>query len=225
MPLEAVLDAAVLVQEPIRSLLLWASTEGIFEPRWSDRILEETRRNLIKLEAVDEEGWERLLAAMTHNWPDAPVDQQQIDAIEDQMPSDEEDRHVLAAAVVSGAGLVVTNNLKDFKPADVAKVIQRAISADEFLSELLVRAPVALRTAIKQQVAHMRNTDHQWTIEELLGRLAGLGDGDPLAPVFAEAAANAWGIKPVAPPPKPSKGGPQRTAAPRRSQRTRPQRS
>jgi len=98
-----VLDASVLYQEPIRSLLLWIAAEGGFEPFWTERILEETKINLIESAVVSAQQWERVLAAMSRAFPNTELDQAAADVIEDRMPNHEKDRHVLAAAVVGDA--------------------------------------------------------------------------------------------------------------------------
>jgi hypothetical protein len=196
---DEVLDASVLCQQPIRGLLLWIAAAGLFEPTWSEHILEETRRNLVGKKAMTAEQWERLRKAMVGGFPDAMVPVDDIAAIEDQMPNQEKDRHVLAAAVAGNAPRVVTNNLKDFKARDVAKVGKQSISADDVLCEFLDRSATIVRGALTQQAATMRKP-RQWTVPELLGRLAGLGKGDPLAHRFAAAAQERYGIQPVPPP-------------------------
>jgi hypothetical protein len=115
MPLrQCVLDASVLYQELIRNLLLWIAAEGGLAPFWTERILEETRSNLLDDGVLTATQWERLHVAMRAAFPDAMLDQAAVDAIEHEMPNDEKDRHVLAAAVAGDVELVVTNNLRHF---------------------------------------------------------------------------------------------------------------
>jgi len=193
------LDASVLYIEPVRSLLLWIAALGGFDPRWTTRILDEVRRNLLASERMSSEQWQRLGAAMLAAFPDATLDQDAADAIQDQMTNDPKDRHVLAAAVAHGVELLVTNNLKHFKRTDIEPVGVRALNADQLLCELLSAAPNVMREALESQAATMR-TPRQWTVAELLGALAGRGRGDALAPSFAEAASERLGIGSVAPP-------------------------
>lgn len=195
-----VLDASVLYTEPVRGLLLWVAALGGFDPLWTSRILDEVGKNLLEGQRVSLEQWERLRAAMLAAFPDAMLDHDAPDAIEDQMPNDPKDRHVLAAAVAHGVELVVTNNLKHFKQADLERVGVRASNADQLLCELLSVAPNVIREALESQVATMRSP-RQWTAAELLGALAGLGRGDALAPVFADAARERLAIDPAVPPP------------------------
>jgi predicted nucleic acid-binding protein len=194
-----VLDASVLYPEPVRSLLLWIATQEGFDPCWTERILEETRRNLIGDRAMSPAQWEGLRVAMQGTFPDALIEQANADAIEQEMPNDPKDRHVLAAAVAAGVDLVVTNNVKHFRQADIESVGVRAITADQFLGDLLDTAPNVVLRALEKHAASMRNP-RQWSVGELLGRLTGLGHGDALAPRFAKAAATKLDIEMTTPP-------------------------
>jgi predicted nucleic acid-binding protein len=194
-----VLDASVLYQELIRNLLLWIAAEGGLDPFWSERILEETHRNLIEDGVLEPEQWERLRAAMLSAFPDAIVDQTTVDAIEHEMPNDEKDRHVLAAAVAENVELVITSNVQHFEAADLEKVGKQAMSPDQLLCELLAAEPTVIHAAMEQLVTVMR-IPRPWSIPELLGRLAGLGHGDAIAPRFAAAAARKLEIAMAAPP-------------------------
>ena len=197
--LSGVLDASVLYVESVRSLLLWIADADGFAPFWTERILEETQNNLLEGGVIAAEQWDRLRTAMVRAFPDAMVEQVAVYALEDQMPNDEKDRHVLAAAVVAGADLVVTSNVRHFLPVDLAQVGKRSITPDGLLCELLRSAPSIVREALELQAAHMR-TPRTWTVPELLGLLAGRGHADAQAPEFAAAAAIALGVEPAAPP-------------------------
>ena len=197
--LSGVLDASVLYGESVRSLLLWIADGDGFAPFWTERILEETRNNLLEGGVIAAERWDRLRAAVGHAFPDAMVEQVGVDALEHQMPNDEKDRHVLAAAVVAGADLVVTHNVRHFLPADLAPVGKRSITPDALLCELLRSATNIVLESLELQAAHMR-TPRVWTVPDLLGLLGGLGHGDAQAPEFAAAAAQTLGIEPVPPP-------------------------
>src|SRR5688572_6603313 len=111
---KAVLDASVLFQEPIRSLLLWIANEGAYRPFWTERILIETHDSLLRKGVVTTEQWTGLRDAMAEAFPDAELDQGTVDEIEPAMPNDPKDRHVLAAAVAGGVELIVTNNQRHF---------------------------------------------------------------------------------------------------------------
>ena len=109
----AVLDACVLYNASVRdALLVQAETPALYVPRWSEEILEETRRNLVKHRHVSEEKAARLIRAMRTAFPEAAVSG--YESLMPAMKNDHKDRHVLAAAVKCGAQTIVTFNLKDF---------------------------------------------------------------------------------------------------------------
>ena len=59
----AVLDACVLVPYNLASLLLTCAERGLFEPRWSETILEETHRALTTKIGLEEQRAARRHAA------------------------------------------------------------------------------------------------------------------------------------------------------------------
>lgn len=61
------------------------------------------------------------------------------EAVSASMPVNEKDRHVLAAALVGHAQLIVTNNVKDFPQTTLEPMGIRAKTADTFLNDLLAR--------------------------------------------------------------------------------------
>jgi len=179
--------------------LLWIAAEGGLDPFWTERILDEARRNLIGDGVLEPEQWERLRAAMLAAFPGAMLDQAAADAIEHEMPNDEKDRHVLAAAVAGDVEIVITSNLRHFDGADLEEVGKQALSPDQLLCELLAVEPTVIHAAMERLVTVMR-IPRSWSVPELLGRLAGLGQGDAIAPRFAEAAAAKLGIEMATPP-------------------------
>lgn len=194
-----VIDASVLYAEPIRSMLLWVAAGAAFTPLWTQRILDEARTNLIERRVLTVRQWDRLRDTMCRAFPDAMIDQAAVDRVAPGMPNDEKDRHVLAAAMVGDADVVVTNNLRHFQRSDLEPLGKRALSPDELLCELLAAAPNAVLDAIRRQADVMRKP-RSWTQAELLGLFAGLGRSDAPLPAFAASATQALRIAPAAPP-------------------------
>lgn len=164
------LDASVIYPQVVRGVLLWVAAAGAYSPIWTERILGEVRTNLLANEQMTDLQWQRLAAALATAFPDAEIDQAEVDGRAADMPNHEKDRHVLAAAVVGGAAIVVTSNLSHFKAADVSQVGVRAVSADDFLCELLDRAPHVVRGALTRQAETMKNP-RPWRASEVLGAL------------------------------------------------------
>lgn len=102
-------------------------------------MLDEMERTLINRIGLAEERAKYTRNTMEAAFPEARV--MGYDLITAGMPVNEKDRHVLAAAVVGHAQLIVTNNLKDFPDAALSALGIKAKSADTFLNDLLARYP------------------------------------------------------------------------------------
>jgi len=114
----AFLDASVLYSAPLRDLLMHLALRDAFQARWSDRVHEEWIAALLRKRRDLTEGQLlRTRQLMDENIDDALVAGYD-DIIDKVTLPDSDDRHVLAAAIHSGAGIIVTMNLRDF-PADI----------------------------------------------------------------------------------------------------------
>jgi hypothetical protein len=112
------LDACVLYPAPLRDILLQLSTSGLFRARWTDNIHGEWISNLLqKRPDLSLAKLERTKHLMNAAIRDCLVSGYERLMSELDLP-DENDRHVLAAAIHCGANGIVTFNLKDF-PADI----------------------------------------------------------------------------------------------------------
>lgn len=118
----AFLDTSVLWPSLQRDFLLSLAIEGMYRPVWSAAILEEleyheTAKLIGRGEATDEAAQRalRLVTQMRAAFEDAEV--QGWEALEGTygLP-DPDDEHVVAAAVVAGAGAIITHNLRHFPP-------------------------------------------------------------------------------------------------------------
>lgn len=85
------------------------------------------------------------------------------------MTNDPKDRHVLAAAVRSGAELIVTANLKDFPASSVEPYDLEVVSPDEFLWDLFDLDPEGVLESMQTVVT--RNRQPPRTLGELLESL------------------------------------------------------
>jgi predicted nucleic acid-binding protein len=129
----ALLDANVLHPISLCDVLLRLAEKGLFQPRWSDEILNETLESIVRQHAhVARQSIGERIEDMRHAFPDAMVHGYQTlrDALDAEM---KDDAHVLAAAVVGKADLIVTNNLRDFAPVLLRRYDLDAQSADTFL--------------------------------------------------------------------------------------------
>ncbi len=164
-PFKVVLDANVLYPFSLRDTLLRAAAAALFQVYWSDEILEETRRNLVKSAAVPEASAARLIATMKAAFPEARVTG--YESLVASMRNDPKDAHVAAAAVKAGAQVIVTSNLADFR--DLPEGIE-AQSPDEFLGNLFDLDRDGLVDLLREQAAALRRPPRSF--EELVAGLA-----------------------------------------------------
>ena len=108
-----VLDACVLFPTVMREVLVGCAAAGLYEPRWSARILEEWARATAKIGAEVIARGE--VAVLRARWPGAEV-QVPDGALARFWLPDPDDIHVLAAAVLGHADLIITLNAQDFPP-------------------------------------------------------------------------------------------------------------
>lgn len=123
----------MLYPAPVRDLLIETANTSVYRARWSDDIHDEWIHNLLanNTNATPE------ALARTRELMDLAVPDALVTGYQPLIPSltlpDPDDRHVLAAAIVGRADVIVTTNLKDF-PADVLSSFGiEAQHPDEFL--------------------------------------------------------------------------------------------
>ena len=164
-PFPAILDACVLYPFTLRDTLLRCAERDLYQPYWSDEILDETTRNLVEHQAMAPQKAERLAKAMNDAFPAATVrDYADLAA---GLRNDPKDRHVVAAALKAGARVIVTDNIKDFR--DLPDGFE-AQTADEFLCHLHDLDPGCLLQIIEEQAADLENPPR--TPEEIAAALA-----------------------------------------------------
>jgi predicted nucleic acid-binding protein len=164
------LDACVLVPQRLSSLLLTLAEEGLFEPRWSDRILAETERALVDKLRIPRDRAVRRLTAMREAFPEAAV--YGFEPLQDGLTCHPKDRHVLAAAIAAGAETLVTANVKDFPGASCRPHGVTVSDPDLFLLELMAMDGRACQAAVKREARRMRRPP--MTVRDVLAGVAGL---------------------------------------------------
>jgi predicted nucleic acid-binding protein len=128
-----VLDANVLFPFRIRDALLRFAEAGLFRARWSPAILDEWRRSLLARRPALQASIDAQIKAMERAFPESCVvgGETLLPCLE--LP-DQDDRHVLATAIRTGAEHIVTENLKDFPDVALAPFGISAVTADDFLA-------------------------------------------------------------------------------------------
>ncbi len=165
----ALLDANVLYPAPLRDTLMYLAVTVPVPVRWSQQIQTEwTQRLLEARPELDPDRLERTVRRMNQAVPEALVTGFEPLISELDLP-DENDRHVLAAAIHAGASLIITANLKDFPRARLQKYGLKALKPDDFIMDLIKVAPQAVLEAIRMQRANLKNPPV--TAPEFLGTL------------------------------------------------------
>lgn len=126
-------DTCTLYGEMVNDVIMSLAEARFFQPLWSKDITDELRRVLSPV--VGQDKINRRIRMMNYAFPDANVTG--YEALIPSMKCDEGDRHVLAAAVVSPAELLVTFNLKDFPEESLSCWHMKVVHPDEFLLDVL----------------------------------------------------------------------------------------
>jgi len=166
--LRAVLDANVLIPAAPRDTLLRTAEARLYTVCWSDMILDEVRRNLVKHSMATEQGAHSLIMALRDAFPLAPATD--YERLIPSLTNDPKDRHVLAAAIVTDASVIMTSNRKHFPRRTTEPHGVRVQSPDTFLTALFHADPERLRQIILDQAAALRKT--QVTADGVLDRIA-----------------------------------------------------
>jgi len=175
--MRAMLDACVLYPTVMREVLMGCAAVGLFEPRWSDRILEEWARAAAKLGPGEEVVARGEVAALVAAWPGATVPVAHGLAERLWLP-DRNDIHVLAAAIGGSCDLIVTMNAKDFPRDILAEEGLMRVDPDGFLLGLRERDPAQVDRVIDGVVATAtRLSGESWDARRLMkkARLNRLG--------------------------------------------------
>lgn len=166
-------DACVLYPAPLRDLLIRLAMAELFRARWTDEIHEEWTRNV----AANRPDLSAASLARCRTLMDEHVPDSLVAGYDPLIPGlslpDPDDRHVLAAAIHGGAGLIVTSNLKDFPASALGGHSIEAIHPDEFIANLWDEFPDAVLDALRRQRAGLRNPPK--TAAELLATLEQCG--------------------------------------------------
>jgi len=168
-----VYDACVLFPFTLRDFLLRLRQSNLFRAHWTVEIHDEwTSAVLGRYPDADPTKIARTRALMDDHFPDALVTGHEPLIASPVLP-DANDRHVLAAAIKSGASLIVTTNLADLPPAALAPFDVEAIHPDDFVLDLMDLSEGAVVAAAKR--ARTALNAPTITADDYLARLAANG--------------------------------------------------
>ena len=172
----ATLDTSVLWPSLQRDFLLSLAVESAYRPTWSSAIhdglefheeVKLVKRGIPIAEAASRAA--TLIAAMRREFADAEVEGWEPLEGTFGLP-DPDDEHVVAAAVIAGAGAIVTENLKDFPAAKIPPGMQ-VLSAREFAKNTVALNPRHALAAAQEIASRSGRYGATLTVEEILDTL------------------------------------------------------
>lgn len=147
----------MLYPAPLRDLLLRLALTDLYRARWTDRIHEEWIGTLLSRRSdLSRDQLQRTRELMDRAVPDSLVTGYE-EMIESLALPDPDDRHVLAAAIRSQAGVIVTYNIRDFPEGILDGFGIEAQHPDEFVTHLYDLAPGAVCRAVRRQREALKN--------------------------------------------------------------------
>lgn len=167
--MRALLDACVLYPTVLREILISTADAGLYSPVWSPRILAEWQNAANRLGADQASVAGAEIALLRSARPDAEAPDDGTRAAGLDWP-DPADRHVVEAALASGAPQIVTANLRDFPRRNLAAFGLAAIHPDEFLTRLYHRNPQPVASAVQSAYERAQAMGGQMTLKELMSR-------------------------------------------------------
>lgn len=160
----ALIDACALASALKRNLLLTLAEAEFFRIRWSDKILDETEiaiESILRDKGVEDatERAARARKAMVTAFEEACVgDFTGMMGAVAGLP-DENDRHVVAAALKTSASVIVTDNLKDFPGPVLTPLNLEARSADAFIADTIALDTGRAVAAIRRMRARLKKPE------------------------------------------------------------------
>ena len=154
----AVYDACVLYPFHLRNLLVQCAVDHLVDARWTDEIHDEWIRNVAANDPTIPVS--HLYAA--RNLMNAALPSATVTAYQDVISSialpDADDRHVVAAAITSGASVIVTWNVRDFPAAELRRHQLQSLTPDIFLAGLYAQAPDAMIAVVLRARHNLRKS-------------------------------------------------------------------
>lgn len=157
MAFTATYDACVLHPAGLRDLLVRLGMTGLYRAVWSDLILDEMVRSILRRRddlTVDQ--LDRTRELMCAAVPDCLVTGYE-DLIEGLDLPDQDDRHVLAAAIRSGSQVIVTENISDFPSSTLGRYGVEAQTPDVFVLHLIDLSPAIVAGVVEGQAAALKS--------------------------------------------------------------------
>lgn len=175
----ALFDANVFFGARLRSLIVYLAQTGTFRAKWTSQIHDEWTRNLVELRPdLTIKKLQRTRDLMDTAVPDCLVENYEplIPAI---VLPDQDDRHVVAAAIKGQADVIVTFNIKDFPKTELEKYDLHVKTPDEFILDLESLHKSTLMWAAEKDQKHYKSpplTIDQYLVDLRKAGVPGVAD-------------------------------------------------
>jgi predicted nucleic acid-binding protein len=155
--LTVIFDACVLYPAPLRDLLMQLALSDLITAKWTDRIHDEWIENLLKNRPdLTRTQLERTRQLMNRATRDAIV-QGHESLIQSVHLPDENDKHVLAAAIHAKAQIIVSFNLRDFPSESLQPYKIEALHPDDLIMRLIALDAPGVLEAVRLHRARLRH--------------------------------------------------------------------
>ncbi len=166
--MRVLIDACVLYPTVMREVILGAASLGLFEPKWSERILEEWARATRKLGAEAELFARSEIAMLGVSFPRAIVPVHQGLAARLWLP-DPDDIHVFSAAISGSCDGILTMNAKDFPRDALSDEGIARFDPDGFCCRMLDECPAGMHKVASEVLATARQmSEVDWAMRSLM---------------------------------------------------------
>lgn len=135
-------DSNVLFPFSVMDLLLALSEDHVHEVIWTDDLLDEWERVIVREHKRSPESAAQITNAVRGFFEDSKVERDEYAHLIEEMPGKDPDDHAhMAAAVARQPCTILTNNAKDFPPGPLAKRGVRVTDPDSYLCEIVQELP------------------------------------------------------------------------------------
>lgn len=163
-------DTNVLFPFSVMDLMLALTEDAIHDVLWTDALLAEWERVIVREQRRSAESAARVTAAIREFFADSRVGEHEYQELIAEMP---DDRQHMAAAVASGASAIITWNRDDFPSEALAHRGVRVVDPDEYLCELIAEFPHEVVNTVVRVAAGKRRPP--MSVHDLADHLAKAG--------------------------------------------------
>jgi len=135
-------DSNVLFPFSVMDLLLALSEDGVHDVIWTDDLLDEWERVIVREHKRSPKSAAQITNAVRGFFEDSKVERDEFEHLIEEMPGKDPDDHAhMAAAVARQPCTILTKNARDFPPEPLAERGVRVTDPDSYLCEIVQELP------------------------------------------------------------------------------------